>query len=112
MRKSALFAFAPVAAAIAVAGCGGSGGESSHSSTARGEAGGAAVPTIVLPPSMFGKIPVEKRTDGIIEVTYNGHPRYYFASDPRAGEITGQAISEVGAPEYILTVNGAAAHGG
>jgi hypothetical protein len=39
MRKSALFAFAPVGAAITIAGCGGSGGESSHSGTARGEAG-------------------------------------------------------------------------
>ena len=112
MRKSALFAFAPVAAAIAIAGCGAAGGESGHSSTAGGEASGAAVPTIVLPPSTFGRMPVEKRTNGTTEVTYNGHPLYYFTGDPQAGETTGHAINEFGAPGYILTVNDTAVHDG
>jgi predicted lipoprotein with Yx(FWY)xxD motif len=53
-----------------------------------------------------------KRTDGTTEVTYNGHPLYYFTGDPQAGETTGHAINEFGAPGYILTVNDTAVHDG
>ena len=153
MRNSALFTFAPIAAAVALAGCGGSGG--GHSGTAPGNAGGTA-PTIAIAPSKFGKILVDshgrtlyhfaadkttastcyaacasvwppltvsgapkagrgvrasllgttKRTDGTTEVTYDGHPLYYFAGDTKAGDTTGQAINQFGAPWYVLAANG------
>jgi predicted lipoprotein with Yx(FWY)xxD motif len=47
-----------------------------------------------------------KRTDGTAEVTYNGHPLYYFASDTKPGDTTGQAINQFGAPWYVLTRDG------
>jgi predicted lipoprotein with Yx(FWY)xxD motif len=47
-----------------------------------------------------------KRTDGTTEVTYNGHPLYYYAADSKPGETTGQALNQFGAPWYVLTANG------
>ena len=46
------------------------------------------------------------RIDGSVEVTYNGHPLYYFASDKQAGDTTGQAISSFGAEWYVLSAAG------
>jgi predicted lipoprotein with Yx(FWY)xxD motif len=53
-----------------------------------------------------------KRTDGSTEVTYNGHPLYYFVSDTKPGQTTGQAINQFGAPWYVLTANGTEIHNG
>src|SRR5260370_36558489 len=36
------------------------------------------------------------RTDGKTEVTYAGHPLYYFVQDKAAGDITGQGINGFG----------------
>ena len=46
------------------------------------------------------------RNDGSVEVTYNGHPLYYFVSDKQAGDTTGQAISSFGAEWYVLSAAG------
>ena len=46
------------------------------------------------------------RQDGSLEVVYNGHPLYYFASDRQAGDITGEAISSFGAEWYVLSASG------
>ena len=35
------------------------------------------------------------RTDGSIQVTYNGWPLYYYAKDAAAGDTTGQAVGKV-----------------
>jgi len=53
-----------------------------------------------------------KRTDGTTEVTYNGHPLYYFVSDTQRGDTTGQAINQFGAPWYVLTAKGTEIHNG
>ena len=37
------------------------------------------------------------RQDGTTEVTYAGHPLYYFISDNKAGDVTGQGINGFGA---------------
>jgi predicted lipoprotein with Yx(FWY)xxD motif len=155
MRKSALFIFAPVAAAVVIAGCGGSGGGSGHPS-APGKAHGGA-PTVALVSSKFGNILVDshgrtlydltadkmdtstcyeacasvwppltvsgtpkagpgvlaallgttKRSDGTTEVSYDGHPLYYFPGDTRPGETTGQGLNQFGGPWYVLTRYGA-----
>jgi predicted lipoprotein with Yx(FWY)xxD motif len=162
MMKPALFAFAPVAAAVVIAGCGGSSGGSSYSTTAPSKPAGTATPTVALAPSKFGKILVgpngrtlydfvadktmastcygacaslwppltvsgapkpgpgvqasllgtTKRTDGSTEVTFNGHPLYYYAPDTKPGDTTGQDINQFGALWYVLTANGTEIHNG
>src|ERR1700738_2965958 len=36
------------------------------------------------------------RADGSVEVSYAGHPLYYFVSDKKAGDVSGQAINAFG----------------
>src|SRR6185436_20218019 len=42
--------------------------------------------------SMLG---TTKRTDGSIQVTYNGWPLYYYEKDKAAGDVTGQDVGDV-----------------
>jgi predicted lipoprotein with Yx(FWY)xxD motif len=49
-----------------------------------------------------------KRSDGTTEVTYAGHPLYYYAGDTGAGQTTGQALSQFGAPWYVVAPSGKA----
>ena len=46
------------------------------------------------------------RNDGAVEVTYNGHPLYYVVTDHNPGDATGQAVSNYGAPWYVLGPDG------
>jgi predicted lipoprotein with Yx(FWY)xxD motif len=46
------------------------------------------------------------RRDGTIEVTYAGHPLYYFVSDTKAGEVSGQGINAFGATWYVVSPAG------
>jgi predicted lipoprotein with Yx(FWY)xxD motif len=50
------------------------------------------------------------RTDGTVEVTYAGHPLYYFVQDKQAGDATGQGIDGFGGLWWVLTPSGAAMH--
>jgi predicted lipoprotein with Yx(FWY)xxD motif len=47
-----------------------------------------------------------KRADGTEQVTYNGHPLYYFAADTGAGMVKGQGSKEFGAGWYVLDAKG------
>ena len=42
------------------------------------------------------------------QVTYDGHPLYYFAGDHNAGQIAGQGLNQFGARWYVLSSSGAA----
>ena len=53
-----------------------------------------------------------KRKDGKLEVTYNGHPLYYFVSDRKPGQTTGQALNQFGAPWWVLSPAGKKIHHG
>ena len=48
------------------------------------------------------------RTDGKVEVTYAGHPLYYFLKDKAPGDITGQGVNGFGDLWWVLTPAGAA----
>jgi predicted lipoprotein with Yx(FWY)xxD motif len=50
------------------------------------------------------------RTDGTTEVTYAGHPLYYFLKDKNPGDTTGQGVNGFGALWWVLTPAGAAMH--
>jgi predicted lipoprotein with Yx(FWY)xxD motif len=47
-----------------------------------------------------------KRADGTEQVTYNGHPLYYFAADTGSGMVKGQGSKEFGAGWYVLNAMG------
>lgn len=47
-----------------------------------------------------------KRSDGTEQVTYNGHPLYYYVSDQNSGETTGEGVNSFGAAWYVLDAKG------
>ena len=51
-----------------------------------------------------------KRKDGKLEVTYNGHPLYYFVSDRKPGQTTGQGINQFGGPWWVISPAGKEIH--
>src|SRR6266566_7878499 len=53
-----------------------------------------------------------RRKDGKLEVTYNGHPLYYFVSDRKPGQTTGQGLNQFGAPWWVLSPAGKEIHRG
>jgi predicted lipoprotein with Yx(FWY)xxD motif len=46
------------------------------------------------------------RSDGTKQVTYKGHPLYYFARDGDKGDAYGQGIKSFGASWYVLAPSG------
>jgi predicted lipoprotein with Yx(FWY)xxD motif len=53
-----------------------------------------------------------KRKDGKLEVTYNHHPLYYFVSDQKPGQTTGQGVNQFGAPWWVISAAGKEIHHG
>jgi predicted lipoprotein with Yx(FWY)xxD motif len=51
-----------------------------------------------------------KRHDGKLEVTYNHHPLYYYVTDSKPGQTTGQGLNQFGAPWWVLNVAGKEIH--
>ena len=49
-----------------------------------------------------------KRSDGSEEVTYKGHPLYYFIADKSAGETKGQGSNSFGAKWWLIAPTGSA----
>jgi predicted lipoprotein with Yx(FWY)xxD motif len=54
-------------------------------------------------PSLLGKT---TRQDGTRQVTYNGHPLYYFAGDTKPEETKGQGLNAFGAGWYVVSPAG------
>jgi predicted lipoprotein with Yx(FWY)xxD motif len=46
------------------------------------------------------------RSDGSTEVTYHGHPLYYFAGDPGPGTTKGEGLKAFGAGWYVVNAAG------
>lgn len=53
-----------------------------------------------------------KRKDGKLEVTYAGHPLYYFVTDRKPGQTTGQGVNQFGGPWWVLSAAGKEIHRG
>jgi predicted lipoprotein with Yx(FWY)xxD motif len=51
-----------------------------------------------------------KRKDGKLEVTYNHHPLYYFVTDRKPGQTTGQGVNQFGGPWWVLSPAGKEIH--
>jgi predicted lipoprotein with Yx(FWY)xxD motif len=47
-----------------------------------------------------------RRKDGSLQVTYAGHPLYYFTGDRQPGQITCQNVSSFGGLWLVITPNG------
>lgn len=46
------------------------------------------------------------RRDGTTQVTYGGHPLYYFLADKKPGDVSGQGVNGFGAPWYVVSPSG------
>jgi predicted lipoprotein with Yx(FWY)xxD motif len=65
----------------------------------------AASPTVGtgLSASMLG---TTTRTDGNLQVTYGGHPLYFFAKDKKAGDVRGEGITHFGGTSWVVSAAG------
>jgi predicted lipoprotein with Yx(FWY)xxD motif len=52
------------------------------------------------------KLGTTTRDDGTTEVTYNGHPLYFYAGDKHPGDTTGQGLNAFGALWYVVSPAG------
>lgn len=46
------------------------------------------------------------RSDGKTQVTYHGHPLYYYVGDSKVGDTTGEGVNAFGAEWYVLSPSG------
>ncbi|MFJ6434260.1 hypothetical protein [Streptomyces sp. NPDC091416] len=49
---------------------------------------------------------VTTRSGGDKQVTYNGHPLYYYVNDKKPGQTNGQGLDQFGAKWYVLNTKG------
>lgn len=54
------------------------------------------------------KLGTTKRKGGKTQVTYNGHPLYYYVDEDEPGEVLCQAVAEFGGIWYVVNRNGKA----
>jgi predicted lipoprotein with Yx(FWY)xxD motif len=47
-----------------------------------------------------------RRSDGTVQVTYNGHPLYRFARDHKPGDVAGQGLTAFGAQWFTVSAAG------
>ena len=61
--------------------------------------------TLTAGDGVTGELATTERDDGTTQVTYEGMPLYYFASDSEAGDATGEGVQDVW---FIASPEGAA----
>jgi predicted lipoprotein with Yx(FWY)xxD motif len=52
------------------------------------------------------KLGTSTRSDGKLEVTYGGHPLYYYVSDTKPGQLSGEGLDQFGATWDALAPSG------
>ena len=63
-------------------------------------------PKALDPAIQAGAIATTQRTDGGIQVTYNGHPLYHYAKDAAAGQLNGEGAKDQFGEWYLVTPAG------
>jgi predicted lipoprotein with Yx(FWY)xxD motif len=53
------------------------------------------------------KLSTSARPDGLPQVTYNGHPLYWFTNDQEPGDTSGQGLDDFGGRWYVVSPDGA-----
>ncbi len=53
-----------------------------------------------------GQLGSATRTDGGSQLTYDGHPLYYYVGDHNPGDTTGQGLNQFGAKWYLVQPSG------
>jgi predicted lipoprotein with Yx(FWY)xxD motif len=56
--------------------------------------------------AVSGDLATITRSDGAKQVTYKGHPLYYYSADTRAGQTTGQGTNSFGAKWWLVAPSG------
>jgi predicted lipoprotein with Yx(FWY)xxD motif len=56
--------------------------------------------------ALASKLGTTKRTDGKTEVSYNGHPLYYYVDEDEPNEVLCQAVYEYGGYWYVIDRKG------
>lgn len=69
--------------------------------------------TAATPPRASGgvnaaQIGTATGSSGSTQITYNGHPLYYYVGDHQPGQVLGQGLNQFGARWYVLSATGAA----
>jgi len=64
---------------------------------------GDAMAMASLDPDLVGTV---VRDDGTTQLTYRGHPLYYFVGDEEPGEVNCQAIRNFGGTWYVIAPTG------
>jgi predicted lipoprotein with Yx(FWY)xxD motif len=86
--------------------------DSATGSTCYGSCAGARPPvTATATPHATGAasavlLGTVRRTDGTTQLTYHGHPLYYYAGDAAPGNTAGQGLRQFGATWYVLNPGG------
>ena len=58
---------------------------------------------------LFGEwVKIIRQHNGLRQVTYAGHPLYYFIQDKKAGDTTGQGVNGFGGLWWVVSPAGAA----
>lgn len=58
-----------------------------------------------------GLLGTTTRDDGTTQVTYGGHPMYYYSGDTAPGDTAGQEVDAFGAEWYVVAPTGKAVEG-
>jgi len=56
--------------------------------------------------AMSADLGTTTRSDGTKQVTYKGHPLYYYITDKHAGQTTGQGSNSFGAKWWLVAPSG------
>ena len=65
-------------------------------------------PLAAGPGARQGLLGTVRRADGRLQVTYAGHPLYYYVDDKRPGQVLCQAVTEFGGTWLVVAPNGQA----
>jgi predicted lipoprotein with Yx(FWY)xxD motif len=88
--------------------------DTSSTSTCTGACAAEWPPLVTTgPPTAGGAVDADllgttERPDGTMEVTYAGHPLYYYVSDTAPGDTAGQGVDAFGAEWYVVAPTGKA----